>query len=407
MHIAIVTEEFAPFIETTVLGSQCAFLSGAFPKEGHTVRAIFPLPTDTDLNSSSLARRLMPIIVNSNGRDLRCIRYDGRTPDGVEIHLIEIEEIPFTHSSRETDSEHLKVFCRAAQAVIDSLSPLPDCCISMDATAQFVPLLNAKKQAAKERIAQLAILTSPNIDPDVLAVGLNATDRVALWNSNMDQDALLSDMLESGHAVAVQAPSMSDVSGPTNKVDAKAAFQVESGLPVRPDVPLLMFTDPEVDPFEEVLKASIINDIQVVVPSSKESFATLAKKFPDRLAVVRPVTSWTNALTPVDGCIIGGPNNLMNMSLACGAVPVIAREHSKTLVDLEPTLKSGSGIIVDNHDVNSFCEGIGRLIAGFQNDTAFHALSQRLPRYVSTWQQTSRHCLQLVEEIKPVTCNEE
>jgi hypothetical protein len=103
-------------------------------------------------------------------------------------------------------------------------------------------------------------------------------------------------------------------------------------------------------------------------------------------------------LSIADGCVVDGSPRIVSLALACGAVPVTNKGTGAKLVDLEPNLQSGSGIVVPNLTEDALSEGLGRFVAAYE-DPNFASLSARLPNYALTWSQMATHCLQLIEEL--------
>ena len=245
-------------------------------------------------------------------------------------------------------------------------------------------------------------------DQDSLTEGLKAAKRTIIAGKDLAEAAskttleLLANQLKAGTAFTLSRPyGTADSSAPKDKVSAKAGFQASSTLDVCSHVPLVLFPIAEETPFLEALTRFLEDNVQVVLKGESDALKTLAKQYPDRLFQVSPDTPLESLLLPVDGCVVGRDPQLTAMALSKGAVPIAGPGASGELIDLEPSLESGSGFVIPELTETALVEGLSRFQAAFLKGPAFLALTKRLPNFVPSWSKTAQHYLQLIEELQP------
>ncbi len=398
MRIGIVATELSPFIESTPRSADIASLASAFTSLGHDVFAIIPMTTSIDANAHSLARRLTPFSFEMDGQSIRCGRYDGRTSSGINVHLLEIEGFPY-----DTSTQDAEAFYRAATSFLCSLSDPIDWCFSWDEKSTLLPSLFREIAPASSATAHMLIVSSLEDNSAAMAKGFAAADCAIIYGEDQVTGAVskenkpLADMISKGHAVTVSRPSPAGKPlSPGEKASAKATFQMQSNLPVRDDVPLVLFTETDKD----TLKSFLTEDVQAVCARADTGLTSLAERYPDRLAVVPDTGTWEEMLEPVDACLAGDNTHLALQALCRGTVPIISLGSAAGIVDLEPSCGSGSGILVENGSTPSMVAGLKRFVSAYKTGSAFKALIARLPGYVTTWPTAARQYLDLMAEIK-------
>ncbi len=405
MQISIITTGFSPFWDSTTQAKERAFLADALVSLGHTVRVVVPLPKGLALDTYSLARRLNPIQSELNGNALKAIRYDGRTSSGVESHLLEIEGPAF--DGQQDSSHYAEAFCHLAISCLDSLSEPIDCCLSFESALLF-PMCAKKNPLGLSKTIQMLVVDTLEIDPAMLAQGVEAADRIIIAGRNLAEEACtkgigpLEQRLAQGSAFTLQKPCQpGDSVSSKDKATAKTTFQADSTLEVRSDVPLVLFTNSQDAPFDETLKHFLEGDVQAVCAGSSDELKNLAEQYPDRLCLAPSSESLQPLLAAADGCVVGQDPDMTAMALSNGTVPIAGPGASSELVDLEPSCESGSGIIVADLTTKALAEGLGRFLAAFHQGPDFLSLTKRLPEYVPSWSKTAQHYIQLIDELKP------
>jgi hypothetical protein len=347
-------------------------------------------------DAHSLARRLNPIEVEFGGAKRSFLRYDGHILSGVEVYLLEVDAK--AEGKDDGDAAASEAFCHAALSCLDSQPEPPSCCLSFDTEIAALPSL-----CRTRKVPHLMVVETLGRDPETFGQSLLASDRVVVLGNALTRDNELSDplpeMLQDGRAVNLPWPVTAVKQfGSADKASKKAAFQMQSKLPVRTDVPLVFFSNPLDAPFAKAMEHFLTRDVQVVVATKNDRLAALRERYPDRIALSTSDHSIDDHLYIADGCVVEGDPRIISLALAHGTVPITDQVTGAKLVDLEPNLQSGSGIVVPYLTEDAFSEGLGRFVAAY-GDPAFSSLANRLPKYALTWSQAATHCLQLIEEL--------
>ena len=373
MHIVIIIQEFFPFVERTALARESVQLARSLKQAGMEVSAVLPTIEGVDLKAHALARRLSPIRARIGDREIVIRRYDGRTPDGVDVNLLEIEG---------EGSADPAIRCAAAAALVGSFATPPDVCISFGREVEgFAEAARALPGLAETVL--LANLTSvegpvsavPYADRVVTATGKS----IPLGTEDAGKFAVI--------PFGTSAVEMSD------KSSEKTALQMRLGFPVRADVPMTVFVAFE----KEALAVYLSGNVQAVIFDDRTDCAALLDRYPDRLRKAAPDALFS-LLAGADACVFENDAAMVAACLIRGTLPVCtASEH---VVDLEPSLASGTGIVIESLDAGAISEGLARLVSAFHAKDAFRLLASRLPSYAVTWQRTAALTLGLVEEVQ-------
>ncbi|MCP4606976.1 MAG: hypothetical protein GY847_41770 [Proteobacteria bacterium] len=403
MHIGIVATELVPFIEETPGSVDVASLASAFISLEHEVCVVIPLTPSVDLNAHSLARRLTPIPMEMDDKSYNCIRYDGRTSSGVTVHFLEIEGLAFESG----EPKRIEEFNRAAAAFLGTFTEPIDLCISYDSEAWLVPSL--VRETASQKDSTVHMLITPSLDNDTITFEkATAADRIVVFDQTSIDEAVsngiepLAGMISQDRVIGLQRPV--DRCEPLTwekKSSLKAAFQLGSELPVRSDVPLILFAETENPSFAEVLKSLLRQDVQAICRARRSELSELRERYPDRLALIRDDGPLEKILAPADACVVGRDTRLAALALCLGTVPIAGPGSDTGIVDLEPSCQSGSGIVIEELSASALQSGLNRFTSAFGNNHGFRSLVTRLPQYTVTWRDAARHYLQLAEEVRP------
>ena len=395
MHINIIAFEFAPFVAQSALANDLVQLTRAAVKANHTATVIMPFSSHIDVSAHSLARRLMPIKTTVEDKPFSCHKYDGRTSDGVNVYLLDINGAP----EKPEDISEKRLFYAAACEVMASLSAPPDVCIAIGTeTAGFAMVFNQYEQLAHLPIVSVISHLPDDLDESIIR-DLEAADRIVLNYGRLYtgtlSDALtpLKEMLSKGHIQWMAKPEAAP-KGPVDKISAKTAFQMTAGLPIKRNVPLILFFESP----DETLAEVLTKDVQIVAADDVKDHDALLERYSDRL-VLRPWSTLAEALEAADGAVVGATRRLATTSLAYGAVPIADETLAEDIIDLESTLESGSGIIIKDMTPPSLSAGLERLIAAFHKGADFNKLLSRLPGYGATWDKITYQFEELVKEI--------
>lgn len=368
MQIVMVATEFASFKDSEGLGGELAALATGLKKAGNTVHVVIPMYSGTDPSNHSLAKRLRPIELETG----RWHRFDGQNPSGVQIHLLE----------REEKRDPVEGFGEAAAAAVTAIAQEGCGCLSFGTTCFAVPALaprSEKGTAITHRLvavdADPGFPTGGDIAPVVWGRGL--ADRI-----REDSTHPLAGPVSSGEALVVSKAAGVSFSAATDTTSTKASFQVEAGLPVRPEVPLFFFAKPDPD----VLESLLPGDVQAAarISESDENLEALRDRYPDRLTLVVKGDLMGKWLRAADFCVSLDSASDAMASVAAGTVPVVRASTSEGLADLETSLESGAAITVGGDTRREILEALQRCQGAFARREAFAALRRRLPGFART-----------------------
>jgi hypothetical protein len=389
MHITIVADALIPYADTTNLSEETARLAKAFQQAGHQVSCIVPFDKRIDADAHSLARRLTPIKIPLNGDTVSCVRYDGRTADGVNVYLLDVDTGP--------DGDSAFVLCSAACEVASSFAVLPDACLTLGNEAVRFPKVCQKSDKKIRRVVQITRLSgSMRVDEATLENAASA-DRIVFcshqlkdrkWDKGL---SALEGKLKAGHGAIIPKPA-STAPGSLDKPSRKTAFQMAHSLPVRDDIPLVAVCRPNLDDIREWLS----QDVQVAALDEDNALEELTSRYPDRLAVTEKST-WNDTLSAADAVVIGNDLERLHTALAHGALPIALSSLAADAVDLEPSLETGSAII-GGSEGQAPRAALGRLLGAFKMRSEFQKLAARLPGFSCTWDKAIAHYVQLIQE---------
>jgi hypothetical protein len=363
----------------------------------HEVHAIAPISPVADPQDYSLAKRLRPIEITSTGRTWAFDRFDGRTTAGLEVHLLGNAE----RVGQGAGLGFWDAFCKAAADVLGSLDTAGLCCASWNAECAPVAAADrAGPAAAASHLLTICKLDEASLER--IAGTLDELDQVVIAGRLLADGIAasgfepLSSMLADGraHSVPMALPPAPPIHR-SDKASAKAALQASVGLPVRRDVPLLVLAEPPGPETAFALARFLAGDVQAAAPPGAQ-IDDLRARYRDRLALLRSRPT-DDTLLAADGCLFVGDPTLAKRCMSRGAIPVTVPDCAEGVVDLEPSLESGSGMIASAFTDRALAEALVRLAAAFCLGDRFCALTERIPSYVATWRDVSRLYEQLVE----------
>jgi len=399
MRIVMAAAEIAPYLDTSGLGTDVAALSASLASRGHEVHAIAPLPSAANAEAQSLARRLRPIRVAGPDGERSFVRYDGRTAAGIEVHLLD-----GTEPDGERGDDYWDAFGAASIEVVDSLGREGTWCVSWNAECASVPVRDREVgEGAGSHLFVVHRVDDAGLDR--IDRALAASDR-ALIAGRATSDAFLSRglrslerMMKRGHACGTTTPvPASGEVHRSDKASAKAALQATVCLQVRRDAPLVLFAEPVSDALASALSRFLRGDVQAVVtPGGDSTIDGLLERYPDRLARLHTVGPSNADLLAADGVVVVSEPMLAARAMSRGAIPVTTvATAAEGVIDLEPSLASGSGFVATDDTAPALAEALTRLASAFQLGEPFTALSERVPRYTRTWNDASTLCEQLI-----------
>jgi hypothetical protein len=385
MRIFNVAAELAPYSNATGLGAEVAKLLAALVRRGHEVRAIAPLAAGADPSGPPLARRLKPIVVAHEGREVRFTRFEGRTASGVNVDLLQ----PITDIPRR---QMFEAFDRATLELIGAAGAADAACIAWNRECAPLAALDA---APGTGAAHYVAIHGPIDDFDEW-VGPDAARRIVLTRRGATDSGprtgatALAAMLDQGRAIALpMAVDEHPALDATEKASAKAALQAAFGLPVRADVPLTYFAALPEGALPEALGAYLRGEVQAIAIGASGADAgaleALAERYPDRLTVLPDGAGADALLAGADFCAATTDPTLPMRAMSFGAVPITIAACAEGAVDLEPSLASGSAILSGDASATATIEALGRAVTAFQLGKPFRAFATRIQGHVATW----------------------
>jgi starch synthase len=191
------------------------------------------------------------------------------------------------------------------------------------------------------------------------------------------------------------------------KEKCKGELQHALALPVRSDVPLISAIGrTEGDGLELLAQIGpdlLRNDVQLAVQIDGGGelvaiYEELWDQWPDRIQIK---TGHDEAfrhrlIAASDFVVVPGRDapteNIQMLAQRYGALPIVYREGglADEVVDCEPSLKTGSGLLFDEPTAEALLSVTQRAVAAFANRKAFQALQGRVMRIDHSWERTVR-----------------
>jgi starch synthase len=444
MDILFVTPSLTPYPVEAGPAEASTALAKSLRNLGHRVTLCAPYPDEPDPSLTGLARRLDPLQVELGGTTQRVSVHDGRSGAGVEWTLLEHPALIDLYEAgpaglyaqallgractallareRAFDAVHFhgeetalacamialerrlstifSVYSLAAPLTFEfeaarklGLEPL------LDETGKLCPLLRAITHARRlstnspQRVIEAEaasregeIARALKLRGADLAVVLGGLDAAA-WNPLTDS-----------HLFARYTPL--ELAG---KARNKAMLQSELKLDIDPDVALLGAVEGAVGGarIEAIAQELVRTDVQLVVQVLDEDaecidrLIALSERMPHRL-MVRVGDSQMRAhriVAAADGLLLASDRpTLCIAAQRYGTLPVARRNTSAAefIVDLDPKLASGNGILYDERSSEAFLAGARRAIAAFNRGLPFEKLRSRLMRADHSWERAAR-----------------
>lgn len=445
VEIVFVTSEITPYSRHGSLGDACAALPKALRGLGHRVTVVSPLYRGIDPAAHALARRLSTVAVEIDGQDAACVLFDGRTTGGVELMFVAHDGLvdpPWLEASSAARARAARLFGVAAARAIETREPAVEV---VHVHGWFGSQALVEVERVVPRVGRVLSLHDAHAraaaegTTAVLAAGVGAAERVVV-RSQVEATELARDGVALGVAQALRSGvklvgiadgldaarwnPLTDASLPARfdpvrlegKARCKAKLQLDRGLPVRAEVPLvavLLDADGELaQTIARALRLALRNELQLLVvgTGASEPLAALAAEYPDRVAfdegadeVVahRALAGSDLALLPATPRREGG---LGLAALRYGAVPVASRTGTLTdsLVDCDAKLETGTGFVLDGNDPETIAQVLTRAVAAHAVGERFTALQRKVMRLDVSWERSARRYEHLYRELRAV-----
>ncbi|MET0344037.1 MAG: glycogen/starch synthase [Polyangiales bacterium] len=447
MDILFVTPSLTPYPIEAGPAEASAALAKALRNLGHRVSLCAPYPDEPDHALTGLARRLDPLIIEIGASTEHVSVYDGRSSAGVEWTLLEHPALVDLYEDGEAGLYAQTVLARATSALLareraydavhfhgeetalacalvaleqrlstilsvySTAAPLRfDASTArrvgldalLDRRGDLCPLLSGIAHARKvttsvpRRMLDAPPSGSEGREGEVAqALRARAGDLSAVLGGI---DASVWNPLTDSHLFARYTPL--DLTG---KARSKAMLQSELKLEIDPDVALLGVIESGVGAarIEAVAHELVRTDVQIVVQVLDEDaecvdrLITLSDRMPHRLKV-RLGDSQMRAhriVAAADALVLASDRPALAMAAQrYGTLPVARRgtAAAEVLVDIDPKLASGSGILYDDRSPEATLAGARRAIAAFNRGVPFEKLRARLMRTDHSWERAAR-----------------
>lgn len=443
MDVLFVSPSALPYPVEAGAAEAALALAKALRSLGHRVSIVAPHPDEPDPALSGLARRLDPLSFEVGDKIEQVHVFDGRTAAGIEWILLSHPALSdlfeddargllaqvvlarasalLLHRERNFDLVHFHGEETALACAVIALekrtktvfgtysldAPLSFSAkvahsVGLDALVredgQLVPVLSAiacatrvvtsvpvgMLGAADQKAAPVAAgLKARSAELSLAPLGLDG----AVWNPVIDT-----------HLFGRYTPV--DLAG---KARNKAMLQNELKLEIDPDVALLGAIESSVgaERILDVAKDLVRTDVQLVVqvldedaPCIEELIA-LSERMPHRLQV-RLGDSQMRAhriMAASDALLLGSDRPMLAMAAQrYGTLPVARRGSlsAEAIVDIDPKLSTGSGILYDDRSSEALLAGGRRAIAAFNRGVRFDKLRTRIMQIDHSFERAAR-----------------
>jgi len=474
MHLFFITAELEPLNEESGIGQYVTQLGGSLNALGHRVTAVVPLRTPQIVDRFSFARRLSPLVIKLPQGDVSLFVFDGKLPNGIELRLLSHPELFESRPSCTNDpDEPLRhaVLARAAlQLAADEATQsgpihiiqsfgLPGALAPVFAstmpqlqgskTVFCLDSMDAQGRCHKDWIEKLGLswddFTADRFefygDLNVLKAGLVTADLLVFPGVDRGRQlaqsaAGLEGVIRSrGTSVAGLLPGLDyarwnpatdahlplrfDAELQSGKRSCKAHLQNQLGLPVRPDVPLIVIAPPFDslgEAFAAILGRVLRAEVQIVAPRGLQpSLSAAIEKSLDRWprSFARPELNEAllhQLLGGADILLLDAPSGwgaeLLLAALRYGALPVVrhAGLAREVVVDLSGTLESGNGFVVHDQEgelPQELLAVLRRACATLRYGAPFEAALCRAMSLHCSWEHRAKSAEMLYAELLP------
>jgi starch synthase len=457
VEILFIAPEIVPYSHSGEVGEVCAALPKALRSVGHKVTVISPLWAGVDATARSLARRLSGVDVyfdsEKRGEKLTCTLFDGRTTGGVDLVFVSQPELFGKATAGDESVAGMRAaigFAQAAAAVAANRSPTPEvihahgffaaaalplCATTLPAATRVLSLYDSTARGLLDGATRALVPAAlqelaGGAQASLLRIGVDGAQRVVarspgeaarLLEQQPQHDGALGPTLAgklTGIANGLDAarwnpttdallPARFDAMSPGGKARCKDALQLERGLSIRPELPLVLCPIGSSKTAAALLCAALPgmlrNDVQVIVlGEAVEGDAALFElrgRYEDRLALSAAVDERTlhRAVAGADLLLAlehgGRAGDLHLVGQRLGALPIGPRGTAIAdgLVDCDASLETGTGFLFEAGSASELAGTVQRACSGFMQADAFARLRTRVMRLDLSWERSARH----------------
>lgn len=444
MDILFVTPSLTPFPVEAGPVEASAALAKSLRNLGHRVSICAPYPDEPDVALTGLARRLDPLIVDLGGTSERVNVHDGRSAAGVEWTLLEHPALLDLYEEGEPGLYAQALLGRACTALLARERAFDAVHFHGEETALACAMVALERRLStifsvyslaaplsfSARAARRLGLEALLDRSDELHPLLHAITHARRVTTSAPQRMLEADAAsregEIARALKARGGELAAVLGGLDsstwnpltdshlfarytpleiggKARNKAMLQSELKLEIDPDVALLGAVESALggERIEAIAQELVRTDVQLVVQVLDEDaecadrLIALSERMPHRLKV-RLGDSQMRAhriVAAADALLLASDRPTLAMAAQrYGTLPVARRNTAagEVIVDIDPKLESGSGILYDERSSEAFLAGARRAIAAFNRGLPFERLRTRLMRADHSWERAAR-----------------
>jgi starch synthase len=443
MDLLFVSPSAVPFPVEAGPSEACNALAKAMKNLGHTVTVVTPLPEEAESLFGGLARRLDPLVLDIGGRRESVFVHDARSAAGIDYILLDHPALQdlFEEDARgllaqtvlgraivallAREREFAVLHCHGEEAALACVFATLErrqktvfACYSHSASLAFTPreadAVGLSALVEQERLAPVVhairvasqvttatpkrVLGEPGLaqrNPVAFALRARGGD---VFPARIGLDASIFNPATCPHLFARYTPF--ELSG---KARNKAMLQSELKLELDPDVTLIGVIEGGAAGMRllSVLEELVRTDVQLVVQIHDEEaecvreLLALSDRMPHRLQVRLGESQVRSQriLAASDALLLASDRPTLALAAQrYGALPIVCQGDvaAEAVVDLEPSLSSGNGILCDGPNPAQLIAGARRAIAAFNRGRPFERLRARIMANEASWEQSAR-----------------
>ncbi len=457
MHLAFLSPAFGSVVDTDhPIAEPVAALAKALVGQGHAVRAVLPMLEGVDPLALGLARRLRPVEVRLGDRKERLVVYEGRTPGGIDLTVLDHEEAlreapTLTAGDPATRALRTALFAEAALQWTEQAEQTVDvvhvhgilgAAVARIASERDVAWLWTLYGVGEGRFGPPLVTGGADVtEAELVAEAMRRVPQLvvpsraflaALEQGRMGT-AVAAALDERGPAVLAIEGGLDDATwNPSTdpllefhfdpidlrgKWRGRAALQRRLRLEARADVPLLhadVTDDVVAERLAAALPTAMHNDLQVVLTldpglgtPAREALDRLAERFEERIRLhpSRDARTLHRCLAAADLCLLAQPRatepSAALAALRYGALPLAPRgtAFEDVLVDCDAALRTGTGFLYAPDEPGEPGPVVQRATAAWHRREAFEQLQRRVMRRDVSWSRAANRYLRVYDQL--------
>ncbi|MBN2804326.1 MAG: hypothetical protein JXR91_14620 [Deltaproteobacteria bacterium] len=393
MNISILSNNFTPFTQN-ICSEITAMFSQSLVRENHSVKAvIMPIGNLNPelIEQHSLAKRIMPVKVTVDSAEYNFSRYEGKTSSGVEVIIIDCVDCkkPVTP----------QIAGQAAASLLSDDNSEIDFVFSVNDSFNLDTAVNKETKS-------ILMITDPDISLnqiekyDFIIVMGSATSGKLLEKAKNSQKELFLN----GTIKTINIPPLKEI--PEDHIEAdrkstKTTLQYNMGLPVK-DVPVFYFGEIVTQADEDNLSNMLLAEIQLIatvrnIDEIDDSLKKLVNDFPDRLSLI-PLDIIHDEIIFNCDFAFAGPALFASDCIKNGVIPVIDEKDNLNIIQVDPLLKSGNGIIYGEKTGISITGAAGNALSLYNNQSSFYEFVKNIQSTVPSWTQLSKAVVEYISK---------